>query len=69
MLVENIIIEKEQFIDVEDVVNVEKVKPKRKYTKKEKTKKIDIVEKNIEIKPDKIDLDIVFLDAELSAFF
>jgi hypothetical protein len=37
--------------------------------KKEKNIKIDIVEKNIEIKPDKIDLDIVFLDAELSAFF
>ena len=37
--------------------------------KKEKNIKIDIVEKNIEIKPDKIDLDIVFLDSELSAFF
>ena len=36
---------------------------------KRKNIKIDIVEKNIEIKPDKIDLDIVFLDAELSAFF
>jgi hypothetical protein len=69
MQVENITIEKEQFIDVEDLVNVEKVKPKRKYTKKEKNIKIDIVEKNIEIKPDKIDLDIVFLDSELSAFF
>jgi hypothetical protein len=69
MQVENITIEKEQFIDVEDLVNVEAVKPKRKYTKKEKNIKIDIVEKNIEIKPDKIDLDIVFLDSELSAFF
>lgn len=63
MQVENIIIEKEQFIDVE------KVKVKRKYTKKDKIKKNDIVEKQIEIKQTKIDLDIVFMDSELSAFF
>jgi hypothetical protein len=47
----------------------EKVKPKRKYTKKQKIIKNDIVEKEIEIIPVKIDLDIVFRDSELSAFF
>ena len=67
--IENIIIEKEQSINVLDLVDIEKVKVKRKYTKKEKKIIIDIVEKKEEIKPQEINLDEVFENPLFKKYF